>query len=112
MAIDEKALGTDHPSLYPTLTNLAGIMAQLGELDPALPLVERARSIAERTHGSVHPDVGQILSIQAQIQAAQAHPQALSTAQQAVAILEQCLGSDHPVTEGARRFLGTLTPNR
>ena len=112
LAIDEKALGTDHPSLYPTLTNLAGIMAQLGELDPALPLVERARSIAERTHGSVHPDVGQILSIQAQIQAAQAHPQALSTAQQAVAILEQCLGSDHPVTEGARRFLGTLTPNR
>src|SRR5438094_320413 len=56
LAIDEKALGPDHPTTAPSLNNLAYLLQAQGDLAAARPLFERALAICEKALGPDHPD--------------------------------------------------------
>ena len=49
MAIQEKALGKDHPDVGRSLTGLAGVYVKMGNYADAEQLYTRAITIAERT---------------------------------------------------------------
>lgn len=56
LAISEKALGPDHPSVALTLGNLAMLLATTDRLPDAVPLMRRAHSIFESALGAGHPN--------------------------------------------------------
>lgn len=51
LAIDEKALGPEHPELAPILSNLGQLYATQGKYSEAEPLLKRALAIDEKTLG-------------------------------------------------------------
>jgi tetratricopeptide (TPR) repeat protein len=55
LAISEKALGPDHPSVASGLCELASTYRELGRYEEAEPLLSRALSIREKALGSDHP---------------------------------------------------------
>ncbi|WP_374409324.1 CHAT domain-containing protein [Hydrogenophaga sp.] len=54
LAIDEKALGANHPDTAIDLNNLAGLYESMGRYDEALPLYRRALAIKEKALGADH----------------------------------------------------------
>ena len=56
IAIDEKALGPDHPGLATDLNNLAALYQATGRYAEAEPLFQRAIAIDEKALGPDHPD--------------------------------------------------------
>ena len=48
LAIDEKALGPDHPTVAEDLENYAALLRKMSRLDEALALEVRARSIRDK----------------------------------------------------------------
>ncbi len=57
MAIDEKALGPNHPDVAGDLNNLAVLYYTQGQYAQAEPLFKRALAIDEKALGPNHPDV-------------------------------------------------------
>ncbi len=57
MAIDEKALGPDHPGVAIGLNNLAALYGAQGRYAEAEPLYKRALAIVEKALGPEHPHV-------------------------------------------------------
>src|SRR5208337_478060 len=57
LAIDEKALGPDHPAVATELNNLAGLLEARGDYAGAEPLYRRALAINEKALGPDHPNV-------------------------------------------------------
>jgi tetratricopeptide (TPR) repeat protein len=57
IAIDETALGPEHPQLATDLNNLAGLYQETGRYAEAEPLFGRAIAIDEKVLGPEHPDV-------------------------------------------------------
>ena len=57
LAIDEKALGSEHPAVATTLNNLALVFDAQGRYGEAEPLYKRALAIWETALGPEHPDV-------------------------------------------------------
>jgi tetratricopeptide (TPR) repeat protein len=57
LAINEKALGPEHPDVGNDVTNLGILNAQLGNFKAARPLLERGLAIKEKALGSEHPRV-------------------------------------------------------
>ena len=55
LAIKEKELGPDHPSIATALNNLASLLQDQGKYGEADPLYRRALAIAEKTLGDNHP---------------------------------------------------------
>ena len=55
LAIQEAALGPDHPNTAYSLSNLALVLRDLGRVAEAEPLLIRALAIRERTLGPDHP---------------------------------------------------------
>jgi Tetratricopeptide repeat len=51
LAIREKALGPEHPDTATSLTNLAVLLNDQGDLAAALPLYERALAIRSKALG-------------------------------------------------------------
>ncbi len=62
LAIQEKHLGPDHPSVAATLNNLAVLLAGRGRYQDAEPLHQRALAIAEKTLGPNHLDTASMLT--------------------------------------------------
>ena len=62
LAIDEKALGPDHPDVATALNNLAGLYDDQGRYAEAEPLYKRALAIREKALGPDHPDVAASLN--------------------------------------------------
>ncbi len=58
LAIDENALGPDHPDLATDLNNLALLYHAQGHYAEAEPLYQRSLAIRENALGPEHPDVG------------------------------------------------------
>jgi hypothetical protein len=71
LAINEKALGHEHPSLCPTLANLAVVTAYQGRVGEGTPLAERALRIALSRLGEDHPSTKQSQQILTQLRGAQ-----------------------------------------
>src|SRR5262245_16834856 len=61
LAINEKALGRNHPDVATTLNNLADLYRSQGKYAEAEPLFERSLAIREKALGPSHPDVAQTL---------------------------------------------------
>ena len=57
LAIMEKALGPEHPSVATSLNNLALLYQAQGKYAEAEPLYKRALAIVEKALGPEHPDV-------------------------------------------------------
>jgi tetratricopeptide (TPR) repeat protein len=55
LAIDEKALGPDHPHVAIDLNNLAAFLQAKGDYAAAEPLYRRALAIDEKALGPNHP---------------------------------------------------------
>jgi CHAT domain-containing protein len=62
LAIDEKALGPDHPDVATGLNNLAELYRNQGRYVEAETLLKRALAIYEKALGPDHPDVAQSLN--------------------------------------------------
>jgi tetratricopeptide (TPR) repeat protein len=97
LAIFERALGPDHPSVAMSLNNLAAVHEATGAFAEARALNERALAIRERALGPDHPDVAMSLNNLANVQAATGgHAQARALHERALAIKERALGPTHP----------------
>jgi tetratricopeptide (TPR) repeat protein len=57
LAIDEKALGPEHPAVAIRLSNLATLYNDQGRYAEAEPLYKRALAISEKVFGPEHLDV-------------------------------------------------------
>ena len=57
LAIREKVLGPDHPSVATSLDNLALLYKSQGRYETAEPLYKRALAVFEKALGPDHPDV-------------------------------------------------------
>ena len=62
MAIQEEALGPNHPDVATTLSGLAVVLMDSGDYERAQSLYERALTIQEKSLGSDHPDMADTLS--------------------------------------------------
>ncbi|CAN0519075.1 unnamed protein product, partial [Laminaria digitata] len=62
LAIDEKALGPEHPSVATSLHNLAGLLKTQGNYAEAEPLYKRSLTIVEKALGPDHPSVATSLN--------------------------------------------------
>ena len=62
LAIQEKALGPDHPDLAINMNNLAALYTNQGRYGEAEPLFKRVLEIDEQALGPEHPDVATDLS--------------------------------------------------
>ncbi len=97
LAIDEKALGPDHPDVAISLNNLALLYETQGKYAEAEPLYKRALAIREKALGPDHPDVAISLSTLAQIYQAQGkYAEAEPLYTRALVISEKALGPHHP----------------
>jgi tetratricopeptide (TPR) repeat protein len=62
LAIDEKSLGPEHPSVAISLNNLAQLLKDINRLSEAEPLMRRALAIDEKSLGHEHPSVARDLN--------------------------------------------------
>ena len=110
LAINEKALGPEHPQTALALNNLAHLLQDQGDLAGARTLHERALAIRERTLGPDHPDTAESLNnlallLQDQGDLAAARP----LFERALAIYQKALGPEHPSTATGCNNLALLT---
>jgi CHAT domain-containing protein len=97
LAIREKALGKDHPSVATSLSNLAALYQSQGKYVQAEPLHKRSLAILEKALGKDHPDVATSLNNLAELYKRQGkYVQAEPLHKRSLAILEKALGKDHP----------------
>jgi serine/threonine protein kinase/Tfp pilus assembly protein PilF len=99
LAIRERVLQPDDPSLAITANNVGAVLFDLGKGDEAMRYFERARTIWERAFGSNHPQVayaynnlGSVLWQQGKL------GEALAMTERGLAIRKAALGADHPDT--------------
>ena len=104
LAINEKALGPEHPDTAANLNNLARLLRAQGDLAGARPLFERALAISEKVLGPEHPETAISLNNLALLLRPQGdHAGARPLFDRALAIRERALGPDHPDTAGGAR---------
>jgi eukaryotic-like serine/threonine-protein kinase len=97
LAIEERALGPEHPSVATSLNNLALVHRATGSYAEAKALQERALGIRERALGPHHPDVAQSLNNLAGVHyGTGSYAEAKALLERALAIREQVLGPHHP----------------
>jgi CHAT domain-containing protein/Tfp pilus assembly protein PilF len=97
LAIREKALGTDHPSVATSLNNLASFYEIQGKYAEAEPLHQRSLAIREKVLGKDHPSVANSLNNLAVLYLNQGkYAEAEPLHQRSLAIREKALGKDHP----------------
>lgn len=97
LAIQEKKLGPDHPTVAIVVSNLAALLHATNRPAEAEPLYRRALAINEKNFGLDHPMVALCLNNLAQLlsdtnRLAEAEP----LMRRALAIDEKNLGPDHP----------------
>jgi tetratricopeptide (TPR) repeat protein len=108
-AIHEKVLGPEHINTERSLSNLAHLLKNQGELAGARPLFERALAICEKVLGPEHPDTARSLNNLACLlldrgELADARP----LFERALAIYEKVLGPEHPGTATSLANLASL----
>jgi tetratricopeptide (TPR) repeat protein len=130
LKIHERELGPKHRNTGVSLTNLARLHKDLGELAAALQLFEKALEISETSNGLEHPDTstalfnvagllwtrGQLLQEQGQSTVAQPlferarslFERARSLFERGLTIREKRFGTDHPDTVAMRNYLQEL----
>jgi len=105
LAINEKALGPEHPSTATSLNNLAALLRDQGDLVGARPLAERALPIYEETLGCEHAWTATSLDSLAQLLQVQGDFRGRG---RSMAICENVLGPEHPSTATSLNNLAGL----
>ncbi|WP_437573940.1 CHAT domain-containing protein [Sorangium sp. So ce887] len=110
LAILEKRLGPEHPSLAAALDRLASVqLLQGAEPSEVEPLVERALSLRDRTLGKGHVGRSTSLMLRGDLALRRGDPAAAERAyRDALALREQRLGDRHPGVAEALAALGQL----
>ncbi len=109
VAIKEKALGPDHPSLATSLNNLANLYRAQGRYEEAEPLYQRDMAITEKALGPDHPELATSLNNLANLYSDQGrYEEAEPLYQRSVAITEKALGPDHPDVATVRANYSSL----
>jgi tetratricopeptide (TPR) repeat protein len=97
LAIWEKVLGPEHPTVATVEENYAALLRATNRDADAEPRYQRALAIWEKAFGPNHPDVALSLNNLAGLYYAQGHyADAEPHYQRALAILEKVLGPGHP----------------
>jgi len=97
LAIDEKALGPEHPEVARDFNNLATLYLDQGKYAKAEPLYRQALAIDEKALGAEHPSVAAALNNLALLYGHEGkYAKAESLYQRALAIDEKALGAEHP----------------
>ncbi|MCI0490795.1 MAG: tetratricopeptide repeat protein, partial [Blastocatellia bacterium] len=97
LAIEEKALGPDHPSVATSLNNLSSLYESKGDYAKAEPLYQRVLAIREKALGPEHPDVARSLNNIAGLYDTKGdYAKAEPLYKRALAIREKALGPEHP----------------
>jgi len=109
LALREKILGPEHPSLALSLHNMARLYHDQGKYTKAEPLYQQALAMREKSLGSEHPDLAITLNYLGMLyfylgKYAQAEP----LHQQALAIREKVLGPEHSYIAHSLANLATL----
>jgi tetratricopeptide (TPR) repeat protein len=113
LAIDEKALGPDHPAVATDLNNLALLLQNKGDYAGAEPLFRRALAIREKALGPNHPDVATDLNNLALLLKAKGdYAEAEPFLQRALGIDEKALGTDHPYVATDLNNLASLLQSK
>ncbi len=98
LAIQERALGSDHPDVARSLNNLGIVYWQQGRYSEAESVHLRELAIGETALGPGHPELARSLNNLANVYHDQArYPEAESLHARALAIWETALGLDHPL---------------
>ena len=109
MAIEEKALGPDHPDVAQSLNNLALLYNDQGRYSDAEPLYKRSLAIREKKLGADHPDVARSLNNLAGLYQSQGrYSDAELLYKRSLAIREKVFGPDHPDVANALSNLALL----
>jgi len=109
LAIDEKALGPDHPGCATDLNNLGWLYREQGKYADAEPLFRRAIAIDEKALGPDHPDFATDLNNLGLLYYEQGkYADAEPLYKRALAIGEKALGPDHPTVAIRLNNLGSL----
>jgi tetratricopeptide (TPR) repeat protein len=97
LAIDEKSLRPDHPTVATRLNNLAELLKATNRLAEAEPMFRRALAIDEKSYGPDHPNVATGLNnLAAFLRATNRLAEAEPLYRRALAIDEKSYGPDHP----------------
>lgn len=97
VAIAQRVLGPEHPTVAATLNNLAVLYKELGRFSEAVPLYQSSLGIREKALGSNHPDVASSLNNLANLYGEQGnYGEALPLYQRSLQIREQALSPNHP----------------
>ncbi len=113
LAISQKKLGPDHPTIAIILNNLADLYASQGKYEQAEPLYQRALTIREKALGLEDPDTARSLNKLADLYANQGkYEQAEPLYQRALASYERALGPYHPDTARSLNKLANLYANQ
>jgi CHAT domain-containing protein/Tfp pilus assembly protein PilF len=97
LAIREKALGPEHPTVATSVSNLATMYRAKGDFGRALPLYQRALAIYEKALGPEHPNVASALSNLGNLYSDLGdYAKAATHHQRALAIREKADGPEHP----------------
>ena len=109
LAIAEKALGPNHPSVGTSLSNLALLYQAQGRHGEAEPLYKRSLTIREKALGPDHPDVGQSLDNLAKLYWAQGrYAEGIPVAERAVAFARKRHDGEPLGTAAAMLLLADL----
>lgn len=94
-----RQFGETGPEVVAMLVQLADARHDGGAPEAAVPLYERAVSLASQAHGPDHPEVAAILTPLARsLRATNAHGAAAGVLARALAIWQATVGPDHPTT--------------
>jgi tetratricopeptide (TPR) repeat protein len=97
LAIEENALGPDHPGIIIHLNHLTNVLLEAGEYAEAEKLGERAAATAENALGPEHPrTMASLLNLANVLQATGQYERARGLFERAVATYERALGPVHP----------------
>eukprot|EP00752_Nemacystus_decipiens_P014194 g12623.t1 len=96
-AVEERALGPEHPHLAITLLSRADLLQSQGKYSEAGPLYERCQAIQEKALGPEHPHLAITLLSRAQLLESQGkYSEAGPLYERCQAIQEKALGPEHP----------------
>jgi tetratricopeptide (TPR) repeat protein len=113
LAIQEKALGPEHPNVATSLNNLARLNDEQGRYEQAELLYKRALAIQEKVLGPEHSDVATSCNNLAGLYDRQGrYEQAKLLYKRARAIQEKVLGPEHPDVASSLNNLAVLYSNQ